>query len=97
MIGGPVWLRGCEFDADIDLSGARTRDLVLDGLAAPLAEIDGNLSLIGAVCSGQVVLTCAHITGALQIQRSLLTTQARLRCSPTASSSSMTNWPRRPH
>jgi hypothetical protein len=62
-------LRGCEFDAGIDLSGARTRDFVLDGarlagLAAPLAEIDGNLSVIDATCSGQVVLTGAHITGA---------------------------------
>jgi len=77
VIPGPVWLRGCEFDAGIDLSGARTRDFVLDGarlagLAAPLAEIDGNLGVIGATCSGQVVLTGAHITGALQMQRSLL-------------------------
>jgi hypothetical protein len=77
VITGPVWLRGCEFDSGIDLSGARTRDIVLDdarlaGLAAPLAEIDGNLSVIGARCSGQVVLTGARITGALQMQRSLL-------------------------
>jgi hypothetical protein len=49
------------------LDGAR-----FAGLAAPLAEIDGNLSIIGATCSGQVVLTGAHITGALQLRRSLL-------------------------
>jgi hypothetical protein len=44
----------------------------LAGLAAPLAEIEGNLSIVGAKCSGQVVLTGAHITGAFQMQRSLL-------------------------
>jgi hypothetical protein len=76
-IPGPVRLRRCEFDSAIDLTGARTRDFVLDesqfaGVAAPLAEIDGNLSIIGAKCSGQVVLTGAHITGAFQMQRSLL-------------------------
>lgn len=79
VIVGAARLRGCEFDCGIDLSGARTRDFDLDGsrlagLAAPLAEIDGNLSLVGGQCSGQVTLTGAHITGALQMQRSLLDT-----------------------
>lgn len=83
VIGGPVRLRGCEFQSAIDLTGARTRDFVLDGsqlagLAAPLAEIDGNLSIIGSRCSGQIVLTGAHITGALQMERSLLDNPARV-------------------
>jgi hypothetical protein len=34
------------------------------GLLAPLAEIDGNLSLIECECMAQVALTGAHITGA---------------------------------
>jgi uncharacterized protein YjbI with pentapeptide repeats len=54
----------------IDISGARTRDFDLEGsqlagLDAPLAETDGNLNFNGCRCSGQVVLTGAHITGAL--------------------------------
>ena len=83
VIPGPVRLRRCEFDSLIDLAGARTRDFDLggsrlSGLAAPLAEVDGNLSLIGCECSGQVVLTGAHITGALQLQRSLLDSPGRV-------------------
>lgn len=83
VIPGPVRLRRCEFDSVVDLSSARTRDFDLGGsrlagLAAPLAEIDGNLSMIGCECSGQVVLTGAHITGALQVQRSLLDDPGRV-------------------
>jgi hypothetical protein len=77
LIEGPVRLLGCEFDSVIDMPGAQTRDFVLDGsrlagLSAPLAEIGGNLSLIGCVCTDRVVLTGAHVTGAFQMQRSLL-------------------------
>jgi hypothetical protein len=74
VITGPVHLRYCEFEGAIDLSGAKARNIDLEGsklggLIAPLAEIDGNLSLIEAECTGQVVLTGAHITGALQMQK----------------------------
>ncbi|HEY6787621.1 MAG TPA: hypothetical protein VI365_09950 [Trebonia sp.] len=77
VITGPVRLRRCDLEAAIDLSGAKARDIDLEasklaGLLAPLAEIDGNLSLIECECSGQVVLTGAHITGALQMQRARL-------------------------
>ena len=75
-IAGPVRLRRCEFDSAVDLSGARVRDIDLEGsrlagLTAPLAEIDGNLSMIDGRCSGQILLTGAHITGALKMQRAL--------------------------
>jgi hypothetical protein len=77
VIPGPVRLRHCEFEAGIDLSGAKARGIDLegstfDGLLAPLAEIDGNLSLIECQCTSQVVLTGAHITGALQMQKTRL-------------------------
>ncbi|MBO0805433.1 MAG: pentapeptide repeat-containing protein, partial [Nocardiopsaceae bacterium] len=77
QVTGPVRLRHCEFDSVIDLSGARTRDIDLEGsrlsgLAAPLAGIDGNLSLIGCECSGQVALTGAHVTGSLRMQEASL-------------------------
>lgn len=73
VIAGPVRLRQCEFKAVIDLSGAKARSVDLEGsrlvgLLAPLAELDGSLSLIDGECHGQVVLTGAHITGALQMQ-----------------------------
>jgi hypothetical protein len=76
-ISGPVMLSRCEFDSAIDMSGAQTRDVQLDGsrltgLTAALAEVNGNLSIIGAQCSGQVKLTGAHLTGALQMQDSVL-------------------------
>jgi hypothetical protein len=77
IIAGPVRLRRCDLEADIDLSGAKARDIDLEGsrfagLRAPLAEIDGNLSLADCECNGQVLLTGAHITGALQMQRAHL-------------------------
>jgi hypothetical protein len=76
-LSGPLRLRGCEFDRAPDLSGAHTRDLDLDGsqlpgLVAALATVDGNLSLAGCRCTGQVILTGTHVTGALQLQRSRL-------------------------
>lgn len=76
-IEGPVLLRHCVFDSAIDLSGARTRDFDLEGsqlagLGAPLAGIEGNLSIRGCRCSGQVVLTGSHITGALRAEESHL-------------------------
>jgi hypothetical protein len=79
VIAGPVRLRRCELDGVIDLTGAKTRDVDLAGsrlagLTAPLAEVDGNLSLAGCECSGPVVLTGAHVTGALDLQ------DARLSC-----------------
>jgi hypothetical protein len=77
VIGGPVRLRHCAFDSAIDLSGARARDVDLHGsrltgLLAPRAEIDGDLTMSGCECSGQVLLTGAHITGALSIEDSRL-------------------------
>lgn len=77
VITGPVRLRNCEFGSAVDLSGAKAGDIDLEGsklpgLLAPLAEIDGNLSLIDCECPGQVVLTAGHITGALQMQRARL-------------------------
>lgn len=72
QIPGPVRLRNCEFDSAVDLAGARTRDLDLEGsrfpgLNAALAEIDGNLSLARCGSSGEVVLTGAHVTGTLDM------------------------------
>ena len=83
QIPGPIRLRHCEFDSPVDLSGARVRDIDLDGarlagLTAALAEIGGNLSMIAGRCSGQILLTGAHITGALQLQRSLLDNPGRV-------------------
>jgi hypothetical protein len=77
VIAGPVRLRRCELEASIDLSGAKARDIDLEasrlaGLLAPLAEIDGNLRLTECECDGQVVLTGAHITGTLQMERTRL-------------------------
>jgi hypothetical protein len=77
VIPGPVRLQHCEFDAAIDLSGTRARDIHLDGsklvgLVAPLAEIDGHLSIVECECIGQVVLTGARITGALRMGDSRL-------------------------
>jgi hypothetical protein len=71
-VATPVRMQACEFDAAIDLSGAKARDVDLEGCAlagliAPLAEIDGNLGLASCACAGQIVLTGAHITGALQL------------------------------
>lgn len=76
-IDGPILLRQCEFDSPINLSGARTADFDLEGsqlagLDASLAEIGGNLSIRNCRCSGQVVLTGAHVTGALRAQDSRL-------------------------
>jgi hypothetical protein len=83
VIQGPVRLLGCEFDSVIDMPGARARDFVLDGsrlagLSAPLAEIGGNLSLVGCVCTDRVVLTGAHVTGAFLMRRSLLDNPGRV-------------------
>ena len=77
VITGPVRLRHCEFETAIDLSGAKTRDIDLEGskftgLLAPLAQVDGNLSLTGCDCTGEVVLTGGRITGALQLQKARL-------------------------
>ena len=77
VITGPLRLRDCQFDTPIDLSGAHTRDVELDGsqlvgLFGRLAEIDGDLSTVACKISGQLVLTGAHITGAFQMQRALL-------------------------
>jgi hypothetical protein len=77
VITGPLRLRQCEFDAVIDLSGVKARNIDLEGsklvgLIAPLAEIDGDLSLIECECYGQVVLTGGHVIGALQMQRTRL-------------------------
>jgi hypothetical protein len=77
VIAGPVGLRHCEFEAGIDLSGAKARGIDLEGskfagLLAPLAEIDGNLTLTECECNGPVVLTGAHITGTLQMERTRL-------------------------
>jgi hypothetical protein len=79
VIPGPVRLRRCEFQGAIDLTGAKARDVDLAGsrlagLTAPAAELDGNLSLADCECSGPVVLTGAHVTGALNLQ------DARLKC-----------------
>lgn len=76
-ITGPVAMRHCEFDAAIDLSGAKARGIDLQGsqlagLEAQLAEIDGNLRLVECTCQGKVVLTGARIAGALQMQRARL-------------------------
>jgi hypothetical protein len=72
VIAGPARLRHCAFDAAIDLSGARARDIDLGGsklvgLIAPLVEIDGNLTIVECECSGQVDLTGARITGTLSM------------------------------
>lgn len=77
VITGALRLRQCEFDAVIDLSGAKARNIDLEGsklagLLAPLSEIDGNLSLVGCGCAGQVVLTGGHLTGAFQMQKARL-------------------------
>jgi hypothetical protein len=77
VITGPLRLRQCQFDAAIDLTGARARTIDLEGsrlagLVAPLAEVNGNLSLIGCQSPAQVVLTGGRITGALQMQRACL-------------------------
>ena len=77
VITGPLSLRHCEFEAAIDLGGARVRSVDLEGselagLEAPLAQVDGNLRLISGTCSGQIVLTGARIAGALQMQRARL-------------------------
>jgi hypothetical protein len=74
----PLRLRGCELTDVIDLTGAKSRDLdlsgsTLAGLTAPLAEIDGNLDLSRCGCSGAVVLSGAHVTGALDLQEARLT------------------------
>jgi hypothetical protein len=77
-ITGPTRLENCEFDAPIDLSGAKAREFDLEGsrlagIFAPRAEVDGNLSLVGCECVGQVYLVGAHITGALRMKEFRLT------------------------
>ena len=72
-IATPIRLRRCELDGVIDLSGVKARDVDLEGsklagLIAPLAEIDGNLGIASCACAGEIVLTGAHITGALDLQ-----------------------------
>lgn len=77
VIPAPLQLRHCEFNAVIELPGVRTREidltgLKLPGLRAPLAQVEGNLCLVECQCSGQVVLTGAHIAGALQMREAHL-------------------------
>ncbi len=77
VISGPVRLGHCTFDSAIDLSGARATDVDLhgsrlSGLLAPRAEIDGDLTMRACECTGQVLLTGAHVTGALNIEDSRL-------------------------
>ena len=72
VIAVAVRLQGCELDGVIDLTGAKARDIDLSGsrlpgLTAPLAEVDGNLDLSGCECSGPMVFSGAHITGALDL------------------------------
>jgi hypothetical protein len=74
----PVRLRRCDVTDVIDLTGAKARDIDLSGsklagLTASLAVIDGNLDLSGCECSGAVVLSGAHVTGALDVQDTSLT------------------------
>ena len=76
-VRGPVLLRHCEFDAAIDLTGAKVRDVDLEGsrlvgLLAALAEIDGNLSVVECESAGMIVLTGAHVTGGLRMRDSRL-------------------------
>jgi hypothetical protein len=78
-IPGPLRLRRCQVEGVTDLTGAKARDIDLAGsrlvgLTAPLIEVDGNLSLADCECSGTVVLTGAHVIGALDLR------DARLRC-----------------
>ena len=78
VIAVPVRLQRCELDRVIDLTGAKARDIDLSGsnlpgLTAPLAEVDGNLDLSGCECSGPMVLSGAHVTGALDLQDARLT------------------------
>jgi hypothetical protein len=77
VIPGPVVLRHCEIQALVDMTAVRARGINLEGsqltgLLAPLAHIDGDLRLVGCTCLGQVVLTGARISGALQMQRAHL-------------------------
>jgi hypothetical protein len=77
VIAGPVRLRHCEFESAIDLTGARTREFDLHGsrlpgLLASRAQVDGDFAVSECDCTGQVLLTGAHITGALSIERSRL-------------------------
>jgi hypothetical protein len=77
VITVPMRLQRCELNDVIDLTGAKARDIDLSGsnlagLTAPLAEIDGNLDLSGCECSGPVVLSGAHVTGALDLQEARL-------------------------
>jgi hypothetical protein len=74
----PVLLQRCQLQEVIDLTGAKARDVDLSGsnlagLTAPLAEVDGNLDFGGCECSGAVVLSGAHITGALDLHDARLT------------------------
>jgi hypothetical protein len=78
LVTVPVRLRRCEVTDVIDLTGAKARDIDLSGsklagLTAPLAAIDGNLDLSGCECSGAVVLSGAHVTGAVDVQDARLT------------------------
>jgi hypothetical protein len=77
VIRGPVRLRHCTFSSAIDLAGARATDVDLSdsrlpGLHAPRAEIDGDLTMSDCECTGQVLLTGAHIAGVLSIEGSRL-------------------------
>lgn len=71
----PIRLTSCRFDERIDMYGARTRQVDLEGsrlagLDAALATIDGNLRLKRCRCAGQIKLAGAHITGGLLLQES---------------------------
>jgi hypothetical protein len=75
VIAGPVRLRRCELDGVIDLTGAKARNVdlagsSLAGLTAPLAEIDGNLSLADCECSGPVALSRCPVPGPRRVLRS---------------------------
>jgi hypothetical protein len=77
VLAGPVRMRECEFESVIDLSGARVRDVDLSGsrlsgLLAPRAEVDGDLTMTGCQCTGQVMLAGAHVTGALRMDEARL-------------------------
>jgi hypothetical protein len=78
VIAGPVLLQRCEIEGVINLTGAKTRDIdltgsLLVGLTAPLAVVDGNLSLSGCEFSGPVLLSGAHVTGTLGLEDARLT------------------------
>ncbi len=82
-VTAPLRLRQCEFTNAIDLAGTKSREVDLHGsklagISAALAEVDGNLSFDECECAGQVLLTGAHVTGALRMQRTRLDCPGRV-------------------